>query len=165
MLVKELVALGRYPWIGALGRFGVVDHAKVDRAIQLTGLKKMANRLVDTLSGGARQRVWITILIAQDANCLLLDEPISALDVAHQVEILEIVHDLSRQDGLSIIVVLHDINMAARFCDELIALHSGNLVVAGPPQTIMTASMLERIYGITMKVNEHPRTGRMVALP
>lgn len=165
MLVKELVALGRYPWHGALGRFGPADRARVERAIALTGLEALADRLVDTLSGGERQRAWIAMLIAQDASCMLLDEPISALDVAHQVEILELVRGLSRQEGLGVIVVLHDINMAARFCDEIVALHSGSFVVAGPPATVMTAPMLERIYGIEMEVSMHPRTGRMVALP
>lgn len=165
LLVKELVALGRYPWHGALGRFGSTDRAKVERAIKLTGLETLADRLVDTLSGGERQRAWIAMLIAQDAGCMLLDEPISALDVAHQVEILKLVRHLSRLNGLSVVIVLHDINMAARFCDEIVALHSGDLVVTGPPETVMSADMLQCIYGVEMAVSVHPRTGRMIALP
>ncbi|EKF20536.1 ATP-binding cassette domain-containing protein [Nitratireductor pacificus] len=165
MLVKELVALGRYPWHGALGRFGPKDRAQVDKAIALTGLESLADRLVDTLSGGERQRAWIAMLIAQDAGCMLLDEPISALDVAHQVEILDLVHGLSRKIGLSVVIVLHDINMAARFCDEIIALHSGRLVACGPPDKVMTTDTLRCIYGIEMALSRHPRTGCVTALP
>ncbi len=95
MLVKELVALGRYPWHGALGRFGKVDRDKVEEAIELTDIAPFADRLVDTLSGGERQRVWLAMLVAQDAECLLLDEPISALDIAHQIEVLSLVQRLS----------------------------------------------------------------------
>ncbi|MBN9057539.1 MAG: ATP-binding cassette domain-containing protein [Rhizobiales bacterium] len=165
MLMKELVALGRYPWHGALGRFGPADRMKVEKAIELTGLGALADRLVDTLSGGERQRAWIAMLIAQDAGCMLLDEPISALDVAHQVEILELVHGLSKRNGLGVVIVLHDINMAARFCDEIVALHSGRLVTSGSPAAVMTVDVLQRIYGIEMALSLHPRTGRMTALP
>ena len=156
MLVKELVALGRYPWHGAIGRFGQVDKDKVAEAMALTDVEPFAHRLVDTLSGGERQRVWLAILMAQDTECLLLDEPISALDVAQQIEVLSLVSRLTRDRGLAVIVVLHDVNMAARFCDELIALHSGKLIASGSSKTIMTPSTLEAIYGIPMGVMPHP---------
>jgi ferric hydroxamate transport system ATP-binding protein len=159
MLVKELVALGRYPWHGALGRFGRQDREKVDEAIELTDIGGFADRLVDTLSGGERQRVWLAMLVAQDAEWLLLDEPISALDVAHQVEILSLVHRLSRQKGLGVVVVLHDVNMAARYCDEIVALHSGKLIARGTPDEIMTSESLGAIYGIDMDVIRHPSSG------
>ncbi len=158
MLVKELVALGRYPWHGALGRFGHVDRDKVDEAMALTDIMPLADRLVDTLSGGERQRVWLAMLVAQDAECLLLDEPISALDVAHQVEVLSLVHRLSKDKGLGVVVVLHDVNMAARFCDEILALHSGKLIARGAPEAIMTPDCLKSIYGIAMGVMPHPDT-------
>jgi iron-chelate-transporting ATPase len=115
LLVRELVALGRYPWHGALGHFGRADREKVVEAMSLTGVAVIADRLVDTLSGGERQRVWFAMMVAQDAECLLLDEPISALDVAHQVEVLSLVRQLCRTRGLGVVVVLHDVNMAARF--------------------------------------------------
>ncbi|WP_245411713.1 ATP-binding cassette domain-containing protein [Phyllobacterium leguminum] len=159
MLVKELVALGRYPWHGALGRFSQIDREKVDEAIELTDIAPFADRLVDTLSGGERQRVWLAMLVAQDAQCLLLDEPISALDVAHQMEVLSLVHRLSKAKGIGVLVVLHDINMAARFCDELVALHTGRLIARGTPQEIMVAQELQRIYGIPMDVIPHPDSG------
>ncbi|MGV6876756.1 ATP-binding cassette domain-containing protein [Pseudochelatococcus sp. B33] len=165
MLVTELVALGRYPWHGALGRFGKVDREKVDEAIALTGLEPLAGRLVDTLSGGERQRAWLAMLVAQDTQCLLLDEPISALDVAYQVEVLSLVQRLSHTKGLGVVIVLHDINMAARCCDEIIALNGGSLIARGTPAAIMTAGELRRIYGIDMAVMTHPVTGLPVALP
>ncbi|WP_411037261.1 ATP-binding cassette domain-containing protein [Shinella sp. BYT-45] len=165
LLVKELVAMGRYPWHGALGRFGREDREKVEEAIELTGIAPFTDRLVDTLSGGERQRVWIAMLVAQDAGCLLLDEPISALDIAHQIEVMSLVRTLSHEKRLGVIVVLHDVNVTARFCDDVIALHSGKLIARGSPGEIMTAGELKRIYGVDMTVMAHPHTGTPVALP
>ncbi|MFC5420357.1 ATP-binding cassette domain-containing protein [Bosea eneae] len=163
MLVKELVALGRYPWHGALGRFGRRDRDKVGEAMALTDIEPFAERLVDTLSGGERQRAWLAMLVAQDAQCLLLDEPIAALDLAHQMEVLTLVQRLSHEHGLGIVVVLHDVNMAARFCDELIALHSGRLVARGTPDEIVRPDVLRMIYGVEVGVIAHPHGGRPLA--
>lgn len=159
MLVKELVALGRYPWHGALGRFGATDRAKVAEALEMTDLGPLADRLVDTLSGGERQRAWIAMLVAQDTKCLLLDEPISALDIAHQIDILAMIRDLARERNIGVVAVLHDVNMAARFCDHIVALHSGALIAQGPPATIMQPAPLEAIYGIPMGVMASPEAG------
>ncbi|WP_438392374.1 ATP-binding cassette domain-containing protein [Caballeronia sp. DA-9] len=164
VLVRELVRFGRHPWHGALGRFRPEDHAKVEEAMALTDVERFADRLVDTLSGGERQRVWLAMLVAQDADCLLLDEPISALDVAHQVEVLSLVQELSRARGLGVVVVLHDVNMAVRFCDEIIALRGGKLCARGTPAEIMTSARLEEIYGIPMVVMPHPHTGEPVCV-
>jgi len=164
MLTKELVTLGRYPWHGALGRFSATDKLKVEEAIELTGIAPFADRMVDTLSGGERQRVWLAMLVAQDATCLLLDEPISALDIGHQLEVLSLTHDLCRQKGITIITVLHDVNMAARFCDRIIALHSGRLIANGTPQDIMTTDELARIYDVEMDILLQPSNNRRVAL-
>jgi iron complex transport system ATP-binding protein len=106
----------------------------VEEAIALVGLKPLAHRLVDSLSGGERQRAWIAMLVAQDSRCLLLDEPTSALDIAHQVDVLALVHRLSQQRGLTVIAVLHDINMAARYCDYLVALRGGEMIAQGRPR-------------------------------
>ncbi|CAH1659496.1 iron(III) hydroxamate ABC transporter ATP binding subunit [Hyphomicrobiales bacterium] len=164
LLVKELVALGRYPWHGALGRFGKADREKVKEAIELTGIAPFAERLVDTLSGGERQRVWLAMLVAQDTECLLLDEPISALDIAHQIEVLSVVQRLGRSKGLGVIVVLHDVNMAARFCDEILAMHTGRLIKRGTPAEIMTPEILKMIYGLDMAILSHPSNGHPVAI-
>jgi iron-chelate-transporting ATPase len=163
MLVKDLVALGRYPWHGAMGRFGAADRDKVAEAIALTGLEPFAGRLVDTLSGGERQRAWLAMLVAQDAECLLLDEPISALDIAHQIEVLDLVRRLSRVRGLGVIVVLHDLNMAARICDEILALHTGRLIARGTPAELMQPDRLAAICGIPMGVLPHPVTGAPIS--
>jgi iron complex transport system ATP-binding protein len=163
MLVKELVALGRYPWHGPLGRFGPADREKVREAMALADVEPFADRLVDTLSGGERQRAWLAMLVAQDAQFLLLDEPISALDVTHQVEVLALVQRLSCERGLGVVVVLHDVNMAARFCDEILALQTGRLIARGTPEAIMTPQQLEAIYGIAMDVIPHPITGQPVS--
>lgn len=162
MLVKELVALGRYPWHGALGRFGKRDQEKVEEAMTLAEIEPFADRLVDTLSGGERQRVWLAMLVAQDARCLLLDEPISALDVAHQIDVLSLVRRLSRERGVGAVIILHDVNMAARYCDEILALRGGQLIARGTPQDIMTPAQLHSIYGIAMDVITHPVTGAPV---
>lgn len=128
-------------------------------------MSDFADRVVDTLSGGERQRAWLAMLVAQDASCLLLDEPIAALDVAHQIEVLSLVRTLSREADISVVLVLHDINMAARFCDEIVALHSGRLIAQGRPDEIMEAGVLRSIYGVDMHVLPHPISGRPIALP
>lgn len=159
MTVRELVALGRYPWHGALGRFTTRDADKVHDAMQLTDLLRFADRTVDSLSGGERQRAWIAMLVAQDSECLLLDEPISALDIAHQLEVLDLVRNLSQQRGLGVVVVLHDINMAGRFCDDLIALKGGRLLASGPTAQLIEGETLGAIYGVPMGTVPHPAGG------
>lgn len=164
MLVRELVAMGRYPWHGALGRFGQEDEAAVAEALVLTEVEPLADRLVDTLSGGERQRVWLAMLVAQNADCLLLDEPISALDLAHQMRVLSLVRSLSRTRGLSVLIVLHDVNMAARFCDDVIALHTGQLIARGSPAEVMQSDRLEAIYGLAMDIIPHPGSGAPICV-
>lgn len=165
LTAADLVRLGRYPWHGALGRFTKEDQAQVERAMELTGTSKFADRNVDELSGGERQRVWIAMLIAQNARYLLLDEPTSALDIAHQIEVLALIRKLGRELGMGVVVVLHDINMAATYCDHLVALHSGHLLTQGSPQEIMRPEALEAIYGISMSVIPHPHVeGTSVAV-
>ena len=159
MTVRELVAIGRYPWHGALGRYGQEDRDRVEEAIALVGLKPFAGRLVDSLSGGERQRAWLAMLVAQNSRCLLLDEPTSALDIAHQVEVLALIQRLSQERGLTVIAVLHDINMAARYCDQLVALRGGEMIAEGRPEVIMQADVLGSIYGIPMGILPHPQGG------
>ncbi len=165
LTVRELASLGRYPWHGPFGRFSSADRAHVEEALAATGTLPLAERPVDALSGGERQRAWLAMLVAQDAGCLLLDEPISALDVAHQIEVLGLVRSLSRSRGVGVVVVLHDINMAARFCDEIVALKAGRLVARGSPGDVVTAEALEMIYGLPMTVLSHPARPEPVAVP
>lgn len=163
MTVRELVAMGRYPWHGALGRFRQEDREQVEEAIALVDLKPLANRLVDSLSGGERQRAWLAMMVAQNSRCLLLDEPTSALDIAHQVEVLGLIQRLSRERGLTVIAVLHDINMAARYCDHLVALRGGEMIAQGPADSLMQGAVLEQIYGIPMGILPHPAGGAPVS--
>lgn len=152
LLVRELVGLGRYPWHGALGRFSAQDRGKVDDALAMTDVAAFADRPVDTLSGGERQRAWLAMLLAQEAECLILDEPISALDIAHQVEMLALLRQVAQARGASVLIVLHDINMAARFCDEILALRAGRLIDRGEPDDVLVPDRLQAIYGIAMGV-------------
>ncbi len=156
MTVRELVALGRFPWHGALGRFSDADRAKVDEALERTDLIRFEDRLVDSMSGGERQRAWIAMMLAQDARCILLDEPTSALDLSHQASVLSLVHDLCHERDLTVIVVLHDINLAARYCDHMVALGSGRIIARGKPSEIVRSDMLQEIFGIDMGVFMHP---------
>ncbi|WP_108446871.1 ABC transporter ATP-binding protein [Halomonas denitrificans] len=161
---RELVGFGRYPWRGLLGRHGRDDEAAIDRALALTHTESFADRQVDTLSGGERQRVWLAMLLAQGSRFLLLDEPLAALDVAHQVEVLALTRRLCRELDLGVIIVLHDINMASRYCDRLVALHGGRLLAQGTPEEMMNGDTLKAIYGIPMHVMAHPRGGHRVAI-
>nr|WP_255476614.1 ATP-binding cassette domain-containing protein [Geminicoccus flavidas] len=160
MTVRELVRLGRFPWHGTLRRFSAGDEAAVESALTRTGVMGLAGRAVDSLSGGERQRAWVALMLAQSPRCLLLDEPTSALDIAHQIELLSLVQELAHAEaGLTVIVVLHDINMAVRTCDRLIALKSGQLIAEGPPAAIMRPEVLRAIYGLDMGILPHPTRG------
>jgi len=162
--VRELVKFGRYPWHSPLGAFGRLDEEKVEEALDLTQTTTLAERSVETLSGGEQQRAWIAALIAQDTTCLLLDEPISALDIAHQIAVLDLVQTLTRVRGLSIVMVLHEINMASRYCDEIIALREGSLIARGSPREVMTSDNLKRIYGVNFTIHHPTEGGRPSAL-
>lgn len=163
MTVRELVALGRFPWHGTLGRFTETDRNMVEQAIARTDLGDFAGRPVANMSGGERQRTWIAMMLAQNARCLLLDEPTSALDLAHQGAVLSLVQELSYERGLTVVVVLHDINLASRYCDEIIALNRGRITAKGAPETIMQADMLQTIFGVGMGVFMHPARNEPVS--
>lgn len=154
--VRDLVALGRYPWCGLLGRLQPHDHALIDQALADTQMQDDADRTVASLSGGERQRAWLAVLLAQQSPFLLMDEPLAALDIAHQVDVMALVQRLVRERGLGVVMVIHDINLAARYCDELLALRQGRLVFQGSPQDLMTPAQLEAIYGVRMQVLPHP---------
>jgi iron complex transport system ATP-binding protein len=163
LTVRELVAYGRYAHGGWLRGLSRADHAAIDEALATSGLADDAARDVAALSGGERQRAWIAMLVAQDSQCLLLDEPISALDIAHQIEVLDLVRDLSQRRGLGVVVVLHDVNMAARFCDDLIALKGGRLLASGAAPELIEEQMLGAIYGVPMGTVAHPRGGTPIS--
>ncbi|MBS1182648.1 MAG: fhuC [Proteobacteria bacterium] len=162
MTVRELVALGRFAWHGALGRSSPKDRAAVAEAIERCDLAAFTQRPVDELSGGERQRAWIAMMLAQESRWLLLDEPTSALDAGHQVEILDLIAALTRERGVGVVAVLHDINMAARVADEILALDRGTLVLRGGPADVMRPEVLTPLFG--PRVDVLPAEGARPAL-
>lgn len=163
LTVDELVCMGRYPWHGALGRFTTRDRTAVDQALATTRTYAFADRLTDTLSGGERQRCWIAMLLAQEAGVLLLDEPVSALDVRYQIETMDLVRRVSRERGIAILIILHDINLAARYCDEVMALKSGRMAWQGPARNLVDVEVLESIYETPMTVVSAAEAGQIFA--
>ncbi|MEI8408053.1 MULTISPECIES: ABC transporter ATP-binding protein [unclassified Kribbella] len=129
-----------------------------------TGVWDLADRSLDELSGGQRQRVWIALALAQDADTMLLDEPATFLDLAHQLEILDLVQDLNRDQGKTIVLVLHDLNLAARYADYLIALKNGEVVTAGTPADVITSAVVEQVFGLSSEVIPDPLTGTPLVL-
>lgn len=163
LTARELIAMGRYAWNGLFGRNAKEDNAAIERALALTHTEKFANQPVDVLSGGERSRVWLAMLLAQQSQFLLLDEPLAALDIAHQVEVMQLVQKLAHELNLGVVVVIHDINLASCYCDHLIALHSGKLLAEGDVRQIVNSSSLKAIYGIELNVIEHPQTKKPVS--
>ncbi|WP_032092762.1 ATP-binding cassette domain-containing protein [Necropsobacter rosorum] len=159
----ELVGMGRYAWNGLFGRKTETDQLAIRRAMQLTRTEKFTQQFVDTLSGGERLRVWLAMLLAQQSRFLLLDEPLAPLDIAHQVEVMQLLYNLSRELNLGVVIVIHDINLAARFCDRLIALHSGRILAQGNARQIVNTESLQAIYGIRLNVIDHPHCDRPVS--
>lgn len=163
--VLDLVGRGRHPHQRAFSRWTAKDDAAVAAALEATQTTDLMDRSVDELSGGQRQRVWIAMALAQQTDLLLLDEPTTFLDISHQVEVLDLLTDLNRTRGTTIVMVLHDLNLAARYADRLIALASGGLHAAGPTEDVMTRDMVQSVYGMESRVIEDPVSGRPLVLP
>lgn len=163
--VLDLVGRGRHPHQRAFSRWTAKDDAAVAAALEATQTTDLMDRSVDELSGGQRQRVWIAMALAQQTDLLLLDEPTTFLDISHQVEVLDLLTDLNRTRGTTIVMVLHDLNLAARYADRLIALASGGLHAAGPTEDVMTRDMVRSVYGMESRVIEDPVSGRPLVLP
>lgn len=163
--VADLVGRGRHPHQRALARWSAKDYAVVADALAATGTADLADRAVDELSGGQRQRVWIAMALAQETDILLLDEPTTFLDVAHQVEVLDLLRDLNHDRGTTIVMVLHDMNMAARYADHLVALSGGRIVAAGEPAAVLTSEMIREVFDLDCRVIEDPVSGTPLVLP
>lgn len=159
LTVAELVAYGRYPHRRG-GRLTAADRQAMDWAMEMTAVAKFRQRSLAALSGGERQRVWLAMALAQETPLLLLDEPTTYLDIVHQLGILKVVRRLNEERGCTVVMVLHDINQAAEFSHELVALRDGQVVAAGTPQEVVTAENLRRIFAITAEVQQDPLTGR-----
>ncbi|WP_370247093.1 ABC transporter ATP-binding protein [Nocardioides sp.] len=163
--VADLVARGRYPHQRWFRPWSAEDECAVQRALELTRTGDLADRSVDELSGGQRQRVWIAMTLAQGTELMLLDEPTTYLDLAHQVEVLDLLLDLNRAEGRTIAMVLHDLNQAARYSDHLIAMRAGRVVAAGPPRDILTEDLVAEVFGLDCRVVLDEVAGTPLVLP
>ncbi len=154
--VVELVTRGRFPYRSTWNGMSTEDYAAVENAIQTMGIQEIADRDVDELSGGQRQRVWIALALAQETDILFLDEPTTYLDISYQIEILELLVRLNRERDITIVMVLHDINQAARYADWIFAMKNGKLVEQGEPKKILTEDLVQNIYGMNCRIISDP---------
>ncbi|ALJ21573.1 ABC transporter ATP-binding protein [Microbacterium sp. No. 7] len=163
--VADLVGRGRFPHQRMLQQWSLDDEAAVQRAMAATGIAELADRAVDELSGGQRQRVWIAMLLAQDTPVMLLDEPTTYLDIAHQLDVLELCRRLNREEARTMVLVLHDLNQAARYADHLVVLKDGALAAAGRPVDVLTEDLLHEVFGLTARVLTDPVLGTPLVIP
>lgn len=163
--VQELVARGRYPHQPLFTRWRKEDEEAVNKAMRATGISDLALQSVDTLSGGQRQRAWIAMVLAQETAIMLLDEPTTWLDISHQIDLLELLSELNREKGYTLAAVLHDLNQACRYATHLIALRDGRIVAEGAPKEIVTADLIERIYGLRCTIIEDPVAHTPLVVP
>ncbi|MFB9949056.1 ABC transporter ATP-binding protein [Rhizobium puerariae] len=154
--VADLVARGRYPHQTFLRQWSRQDEAAVQSAMEATGIAHLASRQVDTLSGGQRQRAWIAMVLAQETPILLLDEPTTFLDMAHQVDLLDLLHGLNAKAGRTIVAVLHDLNQACRYASHLVAMREGRVVAQGRPADVVTEALVETVFGLSCLVMDDP---------
>ncbi|MCU1734623.1 MULTISPECIES: ABC transporter ATP-binding protein [unclassified Pseudomonas] len=162
--VADLVARGRYPHQSFLRQWSKADEQAVKEAMAATGVSELAERALNELSGGQRQRVWIAMVLAQQTPILLLDEPTTYLDIAHQVELLDLLADLNRQ-GRTVVAVLHDLNQACRYASHLVAMKDGAIVASGAPAEIFTEELVERVFGLASLIIADPVTGTPLLVP
>ncbi|WP_375432046.1 ABC transporter ATP-binding protein [uncultured Friedmanniella sp.] len=163
--VADLVGRGRFPHQGFWRRWSAADENAVAAALTATGTAALADRSVDELSGGQRQRVWIAMALAQETDILLLDEPTTFLDLAHQIEVLDLLAELNAERGTTVVMVLHDLNLAARYADVLVAMQDGRVVRSGPPATVVTEELVTRVFGLGCRVVADPVTGTPLVVP
>ncbi|MBF0657676.1 ABC transporter ATP-binding protein [Psychrobacter sp. NG25] len=162
--VRELVMLGRYPHQKWLQKPTQVDKDKVIEAMRITQVEAFADRLTATLSGGERARVWLAMCLAQDTRYLLLDEPLAALDMHYQLEVIQLIRRLVDEQGLSVVIIVHDINLAAQYADRVIALKKGRICHNGDIKSTMQPDILHNIFNVDMQLLSHPITGQPVAI-
>ncbi len=162
--VRRLVQFGRHPYRGVFSGWTQTDQDAVDQALASTNLLGLQDRLVDELSGGQRQRVWIALALAQETDLLLLDEPTTFLDLAHQIDILDLCRDLNAE-GRTLVAVLHDLNLAIRYATHLVVMKDGDIVAQGPPEQIVDADLIAHVFGLTARIIQDPETGKPLVVP
>jgi iron complex transport system ATP-binding protein len=165
LTVEELVRLGRSPHQGVFGLPTRRDEEAVQRAITETGIEALCGRRVSELSGGERQRVWVAMALAQEPQVLLLDEPTTFLDLNHQLEVLDLLRYLNQERGLTVVMVLHDLNQAARYCGRIVVLREGEVYADGRPLEVLTPQTLRNVFGINAHVMQAPEGGGLIIVP
>ena len=165
LLVRDLVGRGRHPHQRWFRQWSPDDEQVVEAALRMTDTWDLRDRALDELSGGQRQRAWIAMTLAQDTDLVLLDEPTTFLDLAHQVEVLDLVTRLNRERGRTVVMVLHDLNLAARYSDLVVVMKQGAVVLQGPPREVFTEALLEDVFGLRADVLDDPRSGLPVVVP
>lgn len=163
--VADLVGRGRFPYQSFFKGLGKKDYEAVEEALEIMGITNLANHSIDQLSGGQRQRVWIAMALAQQTDILLLDEPTTFLDISYQVEILDLLTDLNRNRGTTIVMVLHDINLSARYADYLFALRKGKLIAEGTPSDIITEELIKQVFDLDCQVIRDPVSASPFIVP
>jgi iron complex transport system ATP-binding protein len=165
LTVHELVAQGRYPHQSWFQQWSPEDERVTREALDITNITEFADRPVDTLSGGQRQRAWIAMTLAQDSDLILLDEPTTFLDLAYQIEVLDLLHDLNLERRKTIVMVLHDLNHACRYADHIIAVRAGQITAQGLPAEVVTEAMVQEVFGIACRIIPDPVTGTPLVVP
>ncbi|MFE4949949.1 ABC transporter ATP-binding protein [Leifsonia sp. NPDC056665] len=163
--VADLVSRGRYPHQGWFRRWTAEDDTAVQEAMAATGVAELADRAIDELSGGQRQRVWIAMALAQQTGILLLDEPTTFLDISHQLDVLDLLLDLNAARGTTVVMVLHDLNLAARYADHLVAMRAGSIVASGDPAEVVTAELVRDVFGVESVIATDPVAGTPLVVP
>ncbi|HET7741179.1 MAG TPA: ABC transporter ATP-binding protein [Mycobacterium sp.] len=163
--VADLVSRGRFPHQRVFRQWSTDDERAVASAMAATGTADLGERLVDELSGGQRQRVWIAMVLAQETPLVLLDEPTTFLDIAHQIDVLDLCVALCHEQGRTVVAVLHDLNHACRFADHVIAMRSGHVVAQGNPNDVVTPELVEQVYGLACQIIDDPQTGTPLVIP
>lgn len=158
MTVAELIRFGRQPHQGLLRQWSREDEEVVEASLRATQLVELADRPLESMSGGQRQRAWIAMAVAQSTPLLLLDEPTSALDLGHQIEVFELIRGLARR-GKTVVMVVHDLSSACRYADHLVAMHTGSIIAEGRPMDIVTPALVEQLYGVRCTLVPDPHTG------
>ena len=165
LTVRELVAQGRYPHQGFFQQWSKEDERALQAALETTTMLEFADRPLDSLSGGQRQRAWIAMTLAQETDTLLLDEPTTFLDLAYQIEVMDLLAGLNQRQGTSIVVVLHDLNQAARYADTLVTMKAGHIYAQGKPQNVMTSDNLREVFGLEACIISDPVSGTPMCIP
>jgi len=163
--VEDLVARGRHPHQGLFRQWSTADEAAVEEALATTGTAGLRDRPLDALSGGQRQRAWIAMALAQQTELLLLDEPTTFLDLAHQLDVLDLLDRLVAERGRTVVMVLHDLNQACRYADRLVAMREGRVCAAGPPGEVVDAAFVQDVFGLEARVVEDPVAGTPMCIP